>query len=119
MDFSRHPLLRPISLWRGRRRGKFGNAGKNGLEQCGDASWEGIFRSIARQCHVSSEAAVQSTYLFVDIEPDSNISASTKRKQFGGLFFQALQTGLGNLSLIVRQTIACRTVTFHETHSDH
>ena len=47
--FSGHGLLRDRNFAFRDRSDAFDVAGKNGLRQCGDATWEGIFRSIARQ----------------------------------------------------------------------
>jgi len=47
--FFRHELLRPMIWQQTVKRGTLVSAGKNRLKLCGDATWEGIFRSIARQ----------------------------------------------------------------------
>ena len=49
VDFCRHPLLRSMIWQQTLKRGTLVSAGKNRLRLCGDATWEGISRSIARQ----------------------------------------------------------------------
>ena len=47
--FFRHLLLRPMIFASDNAKRYTDCAGKNGLRLCGDATWEGISRSIARQ----------------------------------------------------------------------
>ena len=49
VDFLRHRLLRPMILRLLVICDIISDAGKNGPKHCGDATWEGISRSIARQ----------------------------------------------------------------------